>query len=516
MRALQRRHDVGTRRLERRNQAEEDTRRRRAHEREPEHAPVHAEVEVERQEQILVGQQAAQPAGHPAADDQPADAAGERERQAFREQLPDDAHAARAQRQPGRDLLLAGGGPRQEQSRDIRAGDEQDDRDRRRWKVGEAAEPFLHLDVTAKTRLHAGAGIRVGTRIVTLQARRHRGEFRARLSQRHAGLQPPEHLDPRRAALAETHSGLGVGPPQRHDRHPDVVRRADLVARERFRGHADEGEVMPVEFDSGADDTGIAGKAPLPEPEAHHRERIRVPVALVGRRDQPASRRRDAEHVEVVAGHQLTLHALGLVSGAQVEGVHRRDRQAGHHRIPGAIVQVVGIRGVAQIVLVRVLPADVHQAVGLGDAGERPQQQRVHEAEDRRVRADPERQRRDGDQRERRVLEQHAESEPEVLHHFVLPSLPLEPQGVPERARAASQQLPLVTPVEAVPIEQQLFAAAQLRFPLLAPVGAQAARHDDADQRDQPEVRPGQQLPAAGNHRHRDLRYATPLALASW
>src|SRR5262249_46054530 len=34
-----------------------------------------------------------------------------------------------------------------------------------------------------------------------------------------------------------------------------------------------------------------------------------------------------------------------------------------------------------------------------------------------------------------------------------------------------------------------LFAVAQFRLPLLTPVGAQSARHDHADQRDQPELR---------------------------
>src|SRR5262249_1298581 len=42
-------------------------------------------------------------------------------------------------------------------------------------------------------------------------------------------------------------------------------------------------------------------------------------------------------------------------------------------------------------------------------------------------------------------------------------------------------------PIEPVPFSQQLFAAAQLGLPLLPPVGAQPARHDNADQRDQPE-----------------------------
>ena len=247
--AFQRRHDIRARRLERRNEAEEKPRCRGAPQREPEDAPVHTEVEIEREEQIPVGEQAAEPAGHPAADDQPADAAGERERQAFREQLPDDAHAARAQRQPGRDLLLAGGGPRQEQPRDIGAGDEQDDRDRGDRHGRKTPELFLDLEVTPQPRLYAGAGLPVGVGILALETRRDSGELRARLSQRRAGREPPEYLGPGGAALAEAHGRRRVGAAQRHDRHPDVARCADPDARVSFLGHADQREVVPVEFD---------------------------------------------------------------------------------------------------------------------------------------------------------------------------------------------------------------------------------------------------------------------------
>ena len=55
-------------------------------------------------------------------------------------------------------------------------------------------------------------------------------------------------------------------------------------------------------------------------------------------------------------------------------------------------------------------------------------------------------------QRERRSLHQHANAESEVLHHVVLPPLPLQPERIPERARAAPQQIPLVAPVEAIPV----------------------------------------------------------------
>jgi hypothetical protein len=47
--------------------------------------------------------------------------------------------------------------------------------------------------------------------------------------------------------------------------------------------------------------------------------------------------------------------------------------------------------------------------------GKLPQQQLIHQAEDRRIRANAERQRNDGDQREARILDEHAKAEANVL-----------------------------------------------------------------------------------------------------
>ena len=79
---------------------------RRRRQREGEDAPVNAEVEAEREEQIALRQQAAQPVRQPRADEQPGRAAGKRERQALGEQLPDDPDAAGAESEPRCDLFL--------------------------------------------------------------------------------------------------------------------------------------------------------------------------------------------------------------------------------------------------------------------------------------------------------------------------------------------------------------------------------------------------------------------------
>src|SRR5215471_2496423 len=117
----------------------------------------------------------------------------------------------------------------------------------------------------------------------------------------------------------------------------------------------------------------------------------------------------------------------------------------------------------------------------------RAQQHAVNHAENRRVRANPQRQSQYSNRRETGIFQKHSETETQVLNHFVLPSLALQPQRIPERAKTAHQQLEFVTPVEPVPSSQQLFAVFQLRFPFLSKAGAEASRHDHADKSDQPE-----------------------------
>jgi hypothetical protein len=49
------------------------------------------------------------------------------------------------------------------------------------------------------------------------------------------------------------------------------------------------------------------------------------------------------------------------------------------------------------------------------------------------------------------------------------------------------QQSKFVSPIEFVPLGHQFFAVTQLGLPFLPPASAQAARHDQADEFDQPE-----------------------------
>ena len=123
-RILERRHQPRPRRLERRRDAKHDPGEERQREREQQHARVDREVERERQRALRRRRRLERP------DDDPrqrnaGDAADRRQQHAFGQQLPDEAPAARADGQPHRELAPPRRGPRQQQVRDVRAGDQQ-------------------------------------------------------------------------------------------------------------------------------------------------------------------------------------------------------------------------------------------------------------------------------------------------------------------------------------------------------------------------------------------------------
>ena len=135
---------------------------------------------------------------------------------------------------------------------------------------------------------------------------------------------------------------------------------------------------------------------------------------LFGQEEAPA-RGPDAEHVEVVGAREHPARALGLALSAQVE----RREAVGGESVEGlcvvAEVQVVGVRDLREAVAVRRRAAHVDEPRLVAHARQRPQERRVDEAEDRRVRADADGQRHDGHQREARTLQQRPRAEAHVL-----------------------------------------------------------------------------------------------------
>ena len=139
-------------------------------------------------------------------------------------------------------------------------------------------------------------------------------------------------------------------------------------------------------------------------------------LAIVGGRKTPAEGGADSEEFEELVGNRRHRDAFRLAPGlGEIHLEPARGGQAGKR--PCGLLPVEKIRRrdallEARVVCVR-LPQD-GQALGL-QKGERAPENGVHDRIDGRRRADPERQRRDGDRREPGVAEERPEAEPKAL-----------------------------------------------------------------------------------------------------
>ena len=146
--------------------------------------------------------------------------------------------------------------------------------------------------------------------------------------------------------------------------------------------------------------------------------------AIVVRVEQPPERRLDLQDLEVVARDEQPLpgHRLAVEGHVRAEGDVRRD--AGEHRLH--LLQVAEHRVAEDGIAVPGLPARLRSRLRPRrrqvDELRRPrhvqrlEQHLVEAREDRRIGADPERQRHDGDDRDKRGLEQGPEGELEAAH----------------------------------------------------------------------------------------------------
>ena len=132
-RFLQRRHDVHPRRLDRRSQPEQHARQQRERGHDRQHVPIQFRAQCE----VLtsIRQQQRQETDSPDGKRHTQHAAERREQHALGQKLADDAKPSRPQTQAERDFAPPGGGARQQEVGDIRAGDAEDQPDQRQEDV---------------------------------------------------------------------------------------------------------------------------------------------------------------------------------------------------------------------------------------------------------------------------------------------------------------------------------------------------------------------------------------------
>ena len=348
-------------------------------------------------------------------DDEAHDAAADGQQDAFDERLRDDLRSRRADRHPYCRLRPPRDRSREQQVRDVGAGDQQH----------EPAHGHQQLQAAGVLLFHdpdAGAGRDDRDRLLRQQVldvrqpvRRPARVTRDPLAQdvgepwrdavsRGAGLEAADDAQPGGDRLAQQRVGAGD--------HRFVLKRdpevgwvvAQRIAEEARRRHAGDRERVPLDDQRLADERLIAAVGRFPRVMAEHDHR-RGRRRVVLRGEDAAAERADAEGREVVAGDvfrperargdvharpaDADTEAAGL-EGGQLFEFRRFGFDPFEERVREHAPAILRSALDAAVVAV----ADAIEAFRVGD-GERAQHDRVDQGEDRGRAADTERERQD-------------------------------------------------------------------------------------------------------------------------
>ena len=301
----------------------------------------------------------------------------------------------------------------QQQVRDVRARDEQHERNGAEQDEKRRPDRLAAL-FRERARLQRPVA-RILIRVVLLQLLAERGHVARPLLHGHAGFQAPDHPEELVRALVDTEL-LGL----ERERRPQI-RLPHVEVVEGRRHHADDLIRFAIELQRRAKHVRTASEEPLPQAGADDDNVITTGLVLPGQ-EGAAQVRRHPEHAKVARCCRERGHAFGLRAARQVCAPPRRDGVAVEDPRPLAEI-AVGRYGEAGLEVVegRVEVKHRHEPVG-GRIRQGPQKHRVHDAEDRGVRADAQREGCDDDGRERRIVQQAAEGVSDIApEHGITP-----------------------------------------------------------------------------------------------
>jgi hypothetical protein len=298
---------------------------------------------------------------------------------------------------------------REQQVRDVRAGDEQHQRDdhhdrrqrapvslaQRRAAVGRGPQREPRSEVA---RLLIRPPVLRYRRLAELRQDPPKRRFTCR--QALAVLQPDHHSQPPGRPAIE----VGLLPPDQRlgaNRNRDVEAAPNIHAEELRRGHADDRARHALDDQRASDDVGRAFEAALPEGVADdgHRPVGSAAAHIVGGAECPSEDGGYAERIEDAAARPHAVDHLRLPATREVEASRLPREGAPEERL-----------SLANLFPNRVGPARAPGRAGIAEADQllrrfhrqRSQNQAVENGEDGAVRPNPERQRQHGDERDDR------------------------------------------------------------------------------------------------------------------
>jgi hypothetical protein len=320
--------------------------------------------------------------------------------------LPDDTRPSGAERRADGHLARPVHRPREEQVGDVRAGDQH--HERHRAKQHEERRPDWPCDRIPKRYDSYLAGRIVG-RVVASELRADAVEIGDCLSFGHSRLDSPEGFEVL-ATPARRRLGHVVA-----DRRPDLGGRVEARGDQRFvlgRHHANDLKRDVVHRNRAADDRRIGAKPPAPEAVAQDHDTPSSGTILLFQK-VAAERWLHAEHREEIPADADGGQALGFAVGEERRLPRAHEPHALERLAPFSIVDK---RREAHVARARiVIPiADDDQTLRFG-VRQRPEQHRVDDAENRRVRANTERQGKKRGNREAGRPKQHSDAVSSVL-----------------------------------------------------------------------------------------------------
>ena len=195
-----------------------------------------------------------------------------------------------------------------------------------------------------------------------------------------------------------------------HHRRPDLGTVEQLRAVEAARRDAKNRVRLAVDTDRRSDDARVAAEARGPAVVAQDRDWALTGHAIVVLMKEAPSHRLHAEHVEVIAGGEIAPRATQCAAGIDVHRGRTEANDAVECHVPVTYVAVVG-EGRARP------PTALHEEHAIRPRDrERPKRDGVDDTEDRRIRADAERQREDRDGRESRAARKRTECVAKIGH----------------------------------------------------------------------------------------------------
>ena len=345
----------------------------------------------------------------------PGDASREREHETLGQQLAEQAHTSRADRESDGHFSRSGAGPGKQQARHVGARDGEHQRRQRQQQSGNDERRWRFLDAGPQLALRAED---------TLAVRDREGSGKLAAEDIELGLcggwigtvtkTGSKGQVPRRAIL-ERRDGCRTQAIGHRERHVDAMTHELVDAREGLGRHAHDDERQAVDANGRADNIRATSKVRPPRLVAQDDGRFASWDAGLAGRKPPSQHGLHAEHIEEAVAHEQAESQLR--DGIVVPGHHEARRAEGDEALEGARraaqVTEVGVRNLFGGT--RSAPVRDGHDLGRPMDRHRPEEHGIREAEGRGVCADAEGEGEDGDQREPRVAHEQPKGVAHVL-----------------------------------------------------------------------------------------------------